>query len=194
MVRITKVYTKTGDKGKTRLAGGQEVSKTDHRIEAYGTVDELNSVLGIVAEKLSHQKKLGSLWEQVLRIQNELFNLGSQLSVLSEDRRENTPVVHLKDVERLEDEIDTMNAALPPLTSFILPGGGEIAAWLHLARTVCRRAEREVIRLSGEAALDGSEIPYLNRLSDWLFVAARYVARETGKKETLWQPGEEGKG
>ncbi len=190
MVRITKVYTKTGDKGKTRLAGGQEVSKADQRIEAYGTVDELNSLLGIIAEKLSRHKEFKSLYEQMVKVQNELFNLGSQLSVLAEDRRENTPVIHPENVKRLETEIDVMNADLPMLTSFILPGGGEIAAWLHLARTVCRRAEREVIRLSWETALDGTEIPYLNRLSDWLFVAARYVTRKTGNSEVLWKPDE----
>ena len=196
MVRITRVYTKTGDRGKTRLAGGQEVAKTSQRIEAYGTVDELNAFMGMVNETLRKEETLAELRTQVQRIQNELFNLGSQLSVLPEDRRENTPVITEADIQRLEKEIDAMNESLPSLTSFILPGGGLVAAWLHVARTVCRRAEREVIRLSEEEALDGTEIPYLNRLSDWLFVAARHVALQTGNEENLWQPekGERGYG
>lgn len=190
MVRITKVYTKTGDKGKTRLAGGQEVSKSAQRIEAYGTVDELNAILGLVAEALRDTSTaLESLHQQILRIQNELFDLGSQLAVLPQDRREGTPVICNADIERLEQEMDAMNQLLPSLTSFILPGGGEISARLHIARTVCRRAEREVIRLGDAETLDGSEIPYLNRLSDWLFVAGRFAAHHAGIPETLWQPG-----
>lgn len=190
MVRITRVYTKTGDKGKTRLAGGQEVSKSAQRIEAYGTVDELNAILGLVAEALRDTSTaLESLHQQILRIQNELFDLGSQLAVLPQDRREGTPVICNADIERLEQEMDAMNQLLPSLTSFILPGGGEISARLHIARTVCRRAEREVIRLGDAETLDGSEIPYLNRLSDWLFVAGRFAAHHAGIPETLWQPG-----
>ena len=188
MVRINKVYTRTGDAGNTRLAGGQEVSKSSLRIEAYGTVDELNAVLGLAAESFSSNGNLKSLRQKILRIQNELFNLGSQLAVLPEDRREGTPVITGPDISRLETEIDEMNDGLPALKSFILPGGGEISARLHLARTVCRRAERETIRLAQEEQLDGQEIPYLNRLSDWLFVAARYVSRKSGTAENLWQP------
>ena len=191
MVRITKVYTKTGDKGMTHLAGGQEVPKTAQRIEAYGTVDELNAVLGLVAEALrGASNALAGLLSQILRIQNELFDLGSQLAVLPRDRREGTPVIHNADIERLEHEMDEMNHLLPSLRSFILPGGGEVAARLHLARTVCRRAEREVIRLAAADPLDGSEIPYLNRLSDWLFVAGRFAAHHSGIPETLWKPGQ----
>ncbi len=190
MVRITKVYTKTGDQGITRLAGGQEVRKDSQRIEAYGTVDELNACLGLLRESLPAGAQFRELTAQVLRIQNELFDLGSQLAVLPEDRRENTPVISEADIKRLEDEIDQMNAELPALTSFILPGGGEAGARCHLARTVCRRAEREVIRLQNISPLDGSEIPYLNRLSDWLFTAARYLTHRQGIDENLWQPGE----
>lgn len=190
MVRITRVYTKTGDKGKTRLAGGQEVDKTAQRIEAYGTVDELNATLGLVAEALrATSTALEGLHRQILRIQNELFDLGSQLAVLPQDRREGTPVIRTADIERLEQEMDAMNLLLPSLTSFILPGGGEVSARLHMARTVCRRTEREVIRLGDTEPLDGSEIPYLNRLSDWLFVAGRFAAHHAGIPETLWQPG-----
>lgn len=190
MVRITKVYTKTGDKGFTRLAGGQEVSKTSRRVEAYGSVDELNACLGMAAELLRNDENLHLLLQQVKRIQNELFDLGSQLAVLAGDRRKNTPVIRPGDTERLEKEIDEMNDHLPMLNSFILPGGGEISARLHVARTVCRRAEREVVRLSETEPLDGPEIPYLNRLSDWLFVAARFAASKTGTGETLWNPNE----
>lgn len=187
MVRITKVYTKKGDKGMTRLAGGQQVSKTSLRIEAYGGVDELNAALGLVAESLRNQPGLSQIRKNILRIQNELFNLGSQLAVLAQDRRKNTPVIQHEDIKRLESEIDEMNESLPHLTSFILPGGGEISARLHLVRTVCRRVERNTLRLSEAEPLDGTELPYLNRLSDWLFVTARYVAHEMGIKETLWK-------
>lgn len=187
MVRITKVYTKQGDQGMTRLAGGQQVSKTSLRIEAYGGVDELNAALGLAAEALRHSSELAPLRERMLRIQNELFNLGSQLAVLPQDRRKDTPVIRKDDIERMEKEIDEMNEALPHLTSFILPGGGEISARLHLARTICRRVERNTLRLSEQEKLDGTEIPYLNRLSDWLFVAARFAAKAMGVEETLWK-------
>ncbi|MFQ5584879.1 MAG: cob(I)yrinic acid a,c-diamide adenosyltransferase [Calditrichia bacterium] len=189
MVRITKVYTKTGDKGMTHLAGGQSMSKTSLRIEAYGGVDELNAAMGLVSESLRGQDRLKELREKVIGIQNELFDLGSQLAVLKEDRRKNTPVLTERDVKRLEREIDTMNVELPALSSFILPGGGEVSARLHLARTICRRVERAVIRLGETEELDGVEIPYLNRLSDWLFVAARFAASKSNTEETLWQPG-----
>jgi cob(I)alamin adenosyltransferase len=190
MVRITKVYTKTGDGGFTTLAGGQKVEKSAQRIVAYGTVDELNACLGLVAEALRGQTgELSELLRQVIVIQNELFDLGSQLAVLPEDRRENTPVIKTDDIARLEREIDRMNAHLPALKSFILPGGGEVSARLHLARTVCRRAERELHRLQKTESLDGTELPYLNRLSDWLFVASRYAAHINNIPETLWEPG-----
>ncbi|HQV31032.1 MAG TPA: cob(I)yrinic acid a,c-diamide adenosyltransferase, partial [Calditrichia bacterium] len=185
MVRINRVYTRTGDKGKTRLAGGQEIDKTAARIEAYGTVDELNACLGLVGEGMKTSVSYASLHVQVKRIQNELFNLGSQLAVLPEDRMAGTPVVAQADVDRLEREMDAMNENLPALTSFILPGGGEVSARLHLARTVCRRAERRTIALAAQETLDGTEIPYLNRLSDWLFVASREAARLAGEGENL---------
>jgi cob(I)alamin adenosyltransferase len=190
MVRITKVYTKTGDGGITTLAGGQKVEKSAQRIVAYGTIDELNACLGLVAEALRGSGgELAELLHQVIVIQNELFDLGSQLAVLPEDRRDTTPVISSDDIKRLELEIDRMNAHLPILKSFILPGGGEVSARLHLARTVCRRAERELHRLQKAEPLDGTELPYLNRLSDWLFVASRYTAHICKIPETLWEPG-----
>jgi len=189
MVRITRVYTRTGDKGTTRLAGGQSISKSHLRIEAYGTVDELNSVLGWCAVAVESLPNSSSLFAWLRTIQNELFNLGSQLAVLPEDRRETTPVITPNAIERLEKQIDEMNNDLPALTSFILPGGSEAAARLHIARSVCRRAERILVHLQeSEEHLDGTEIPYLNRLSDWLFVAARFVIHQEGKSEILWQP------
>ena len=189
MVRITKVYTRQGDQGATRLAGGRKIAKTDPRIEAYGTVDELNACLGLAAEAMRGEPRLAVLLERVLAIQNELFDLGSQLAVLPADRRPDTPLITAARVARLEREIDEMNAGVEPLRSFILPGGGEVAARLHLARTVCRRAEREVLRLGAVEALDGTEVPYVNRLGDWLFVAARAAGAKLDAPEILWRPG-----
>jgi len=189
MVRITKVYTKTGDKGMTTLAGGQQVSKTSRRIESYGEIDELNAALGLVAEAVREKQELSEMRKQVIRIQNELFDLGAQLAVLKENRRTDTPVISQSDIKRLENEIDVLNEELPILNSFILPGGGEISARMHMARTICRRAERNTIRLSEEESLDGTEIPYLNRLSDWLFVAGRYMSKKNGVEDTEWRPG-----
>ncbi|NOX37165.1 MAG: cob(I)yrinic acid a,c-diamide adenosyltransferase [Calditrichaeota bacterium] len=186
MVRITRVYTRTGDKGTTHLAGGQKIAKSALRIEAYGTVDELNAFLGWAIEGMKDCGELDPLPSRMRRIQQELFDLGAQLAVLPEDRRADTPTIHKPLIDRLEQEIDEMNTHLPALTSFVLPGGGEIATRLHIARTVCRRAERAVVRLAEAEPLDGSEIAYLNRLSDWLFVAARYVAHQLGRDEILW--------
>jgi cob(I)alamin adenosyltransferase len=147
----------------------------------------LNAALGLAAESLREQKAMAQLRERILRIQNELFNLGAQLAVLPEDRRKNTPLILKENISLLEHEIDEMNENLPHLTSFILPGGGEVSARFHLARTICRRVERNTLRLSENEPLDGTEIPYLNRLSDWLFVAARFAAKQTGIEETLWR-------
>ncbi|MEM9292190.1 MAG: cob(I)yrinic acid a,c-diamide adenosyltransferase [Acidobacteriota bacterium] len=190
MVRITKVYTKQGDGGTTSLGGGQKVPKTNARIEAYGGVDELNATIGLVAESLRGDDRLEDLRQQLLRRQNELFDLGAQLAVLPEDRVEGFSIIGTSDIEQLEEEIDGMNESLEPLRSFILPGGGETSARLHLCRTVCRRVERDTLRLGSEEELDGTEVPYLNRLSDWFFVASRYAALRQGIEETLWVPGE----
>jgi len=192
MVRITKVYTRQGDQGTTRLAGGQEVKKASDRIEAYGTVDELNACMGMIAEPMRDPPAFLTLLNQIRRIQNELFDLGSQLAVLPGDRREQSPTVSEGMTLRLEEEMDQMNTTLPPLTSFILPGGGEVSARFHLARTVCRRAERRVLQINDGFPLDGTEVPYLNRLSDWLFVAGRSAAQKQEIPETLWLPGASG--
>ena len=188
MVRINKVTTKTGDKGNTTLAGGQKVSKSSLRIEAYGGIDELNAYLGLIIELCKEKKELGNLHQTILRIQNELFNLGTQLAVLPEDRRENTPAIEEKNIVQLEEEIKNFNSQLKPLTSFLLPGGDLIVAHFHVARTICRRVERSIVRLAENEKLDGNEITYVNRLSDWLFVVSRFVAKKLNKKEILWQP------
>jgi cob(I)alamin adenosyltransferase len=183
MVRINRVYTRAGDTGTTALGGGQRVPKESLRIEAYGTVDELNSVLGVaIAAGLDP-----SMRERFHIIQQVLFNLGSDLCILEEDKeRLPVPRVEPRHVEQLEHWIDEWNEALEPLTSFILPGGDLAAAQLHVARTVCRRAERAVVALSREEPIGAEVVPYLNRLSDFLFVAARYQAKLAGVGDILW--------
>jgi cob(I)alamin adenosyltransferase len=189
-MRITKVYTRTGDKGQTRLVGGQKVRKDEPRIEGYGTVDELNTVLGLVRMELARStaEEAARTWldGRLAEIQNDLFNLGSDLATRAEDRWEGMRLVEPGDVSRLETEIDTMNEILPPLKDFILPGGGPVSAFLHQARTVCRRGERRVITLAADEDINESAVTFLNRLSDWLFVAGRWVARAMGEPEFLW--------
>ena len=189
-MRITKVYTRTGDAGMTRLVGTQQVRKDHPRIEAYGTVDELNAIVGIVRVELGRSEApeapRAQLDELLETIQNELFNLGSDLATRTEDRWEGMRLVDDDDVTRLESEIDGMNDELPMLKEFILPGGGPVSAVLHQARTVCRRAERATISATDSADLNPLAIKYLNRLGDWLFVAGRWVAKVMGESEFLW--------
>ncbi|MCA9868294.1 MAG: cob(I)yrinic acid a,c-diamide adenosyltransferase [Anaerolineales bacterium] len=183
MPRLTKIYTRQGDKGLTRLSGGQQVPKNSLRVSAYGTVDELNSSLG-VALSFGLCERLTSVLPE---IQNELFHLGSDLSFLEEDKSK-YPVPHIEErhVTRLEALIDEMTDVVGPLQNFILPGGSTGAALLHVARTICRRAERDVITLA-EVELVGSQvIQYLNRLSDALFVMARYENHTRNIPEPLW--------
>ncbi len=189
-MRITKVYTKTGDKGLTRLVGGQKVRKDDARIESYGTVDELNTVVGLARMELARSaadaQARAWLDARLAEIQNDLLNLGSDLATKLDDRWEGMRVVRDGDTKRLEGEIDVMNEVLPPLKEFILPGGGPVSAFLHQGRTVCRRAERRVITLTEHEPVDPESVKFLNRLSDWLFVASRWVAKEMGEPEFLW--------
>ena len=187
MVALTRIYTRTGDKGTTALASGERRKKHDLRIEAYGTVDETNSCIG-----LARLHSEGELDAMLGRIQNELFDLGADLSM--PDTGKPLPYEPLRiidsQVERLEREIDRLNGELSPLRSFVLPGGSPAAAALHLARTVCRRAERLAVALAekpGEA-VSPAAIKYLNRLSDFLFVASRY-ANDRGARDVLWAPG-----
>ena len=194
MVRLNKIYTRTGDGGQTSLAGGHAVSKDGLRCEAYGTVDELNAVMGYVRAHLTAgdsdlppaDRDRVDGW--MSELQQQLFNLGCDLCVLPEDRRENTPTIRDENVTELERWIDTLNEDLEPLTSFILPGGDAVAASLHLARTVCRRAERITVTLANEEPLEARCVTYLNRLSDALFVTARWTAQRAGCGENLWSP------
>ncbi|MCO4761996.1 MAG: cob(I)yrinic acid a,c-diamide adenosyltransferase [Myxococcales bacterium] len=192
MVRLTRIYTRTGDDGSTALVGGERVGKDDLRIEAYGTVDELNATLGMVRERNlatgSDAQAQQQLEELFSGIQQQLFNLGSSLATRTESRWEGQPVISADDVAGLESALDEMNAELPKLKSFILPGGGPVGSTLHLSRTVCRRAERCVVRLAAVEPVEPADLHYLNRLSDLLFVAGRWVAKRHGEKEILWTP------
>ena len=183
MPRITRVYTRTCDDGTTGLGGGQRVAKDSPRIEAYGTVDELSSQIGVaLAAGLD-----SLLAAELLRVQNELFNLGSDLCILEEDKaRMPVPVVEERHVAALERLMDELSEQLPPLENFILPGGSPGAAHLHVARTVCRRAERLLVALAREEAIGPWTVRYLNRLSDALFVMARYENLRRGVPDLLW--------
>lgn len=183
MPRITKVYTRTGDSGETALGGGQRLPKDALRIQAYGTVDELNSVLGVaLAAGLDPR-----LAEPLARVQNELFHLGSDLCILEEDKeRMPVPRIEQRHVEALEALMDVLSEELAPLSNFILPGGSPGAAHLHVARTVCRRAERDLVSLAREEAVGPFTVRYLNRLSDALFVFSRYENFRQGVSDVLW--------
>ncbi len=187
---INRVYTKHGDQGETKLVGGQTVSKADLRIECYGTVDELNAYVG--AARLSCLEiNLTEMAQVLYGVQNALFNLGSLLATLPQDLHPMQPRVTLEDVEKLEKSIDHFNENLPPLRSFVLPGGNRANVELHMARTICRRAERLCVRLKEvETELDSAVIPYINRLSDAFFVWSRYVVVSQGIPEHLWTPNQ----
>lgn len=190
-MRITKVYTRTGDAGKTRLAGGQPVWKDSLRVEAYGTVDELNSSIGIVRvfnkEIIEHNKRAGQLEDELRWVQNKLFDVGSILATIPGQTFKNMPQVLASDVTRLEKMIDRCQKSLEPLKEFILPGGGKVSGFLHQARTICRRAERLCVALSKIEPVDPTIIKFVNRLSDALFVLARWVAKTQGEPEFLWE-------
>ena len=191
-ITINKVYTKTGDAGKTGLVGGQRLHKDDIRIEAYGEVDELNAVIGgckyEIDLKTGEFSDLKKISEILHRVQHDLFNLGSTLATLPEDISETLPCVTDLDVKKLEDEIDYFNKNLPALNSFVLPGGSAINISLHKARTICRKSERRCVALSKESELDSNVIPYLNRLSDALFVWSRWVNYIQQCSENTWDP------
>lgn len=192
-IRITKVYTRTGDTGSTRLVGGKPVAKDAARIEAYGTIDELNSVLGLARVfndefkgTLPASKRLDDIFR---RLQNELFDLGSELATPPDFSYEGMFRVGSRQVRRLERLIDACQADLDPLNSFILPGGGKVGGFLHQARTVCRRAERDILRLSRQEEVGVWPLRYTNRLSDLLFVLSRWVSQKLGEPEYLWERG-----
>lgn len=190
--RITRVYTKTGDKGTTGLVGGHRVKKNATRIESYGTVDELNAIVGLARTwngRSSADPQVVARIEAMLhRVQNDLFNVGTDLATRPADRWDGMYRVGDSDIGQLETWIDEMNEDLPPLKEFILPGGGPVGAFLHQARTVCRRAERVVVGLlDEEPEMDNGPLRYLNRLSDYLFVLGRWAAKALGEPEYFWE-------
>jgi cob(I)alamin adenosyltransferase len=195
---INRVYTRQGDTGETALVGGQRVPKDGTRIEAYGTVDELNSFLGAARATVTplavEEPRLAVLAAILLRVQHELFNLGSILATLPEDVHPRQPRVTDAEIAQLEAEMDVMNEDVPALRSFVLPGASRLDAELHIGRTVCRRAERIVVALSRAESVPPETLRYLNRLSDALFVWSRWAGHISGVHETLWEPNQSASG
>ena len=191
-IAINRVYTRSGDSGKTKLVGGQKVSKGSLRLDSYGTVDELNAFVGMalltLQIELPAHSNLKCLVNVLVQVQHELFNLGGILATLPKDIHPRQPRVGSEEILRLERHIDKYNETLPPLKSFVLPGGCRLNIELHLCRTICRRAERYCVRLSDEEEVSAKAIEYLNRLSDAFFVWSRWVSHELGVPETLWDP------
>lgn len=189
MVKLDKIYTRGGDNGQTSLVDGSRVDKSSQRLNAIGDIDEANAILGIAKISLGDDPR--NLGEVLLRIQNDLFDLGADLATPGADREDGSLRIQKQQTERLEQEIDEINSRLKPLTSFVLPGGLESATWFHLARTIVRRAERSAVSLASQEAINQTAIIYLNRLSDLLFVMAR-VANDFGNSDELWKPGKYG--
>lgn len=181
---MSKIYTKTGDKGMTSLVGGTRISKDHLKIETYGTVDELNSWIGVLRDSPENAARKDILKE----IQDRLFTLGADLAAEPEQTKRKIPDLFESDIELLEHEMDKMNEEIPPLKAFVLPGGHQSVSFAHVARTVCRRAERHVIRLSREEEVNPMIIQYLNRLSDYLFVVSRKITQELQTEEVAWKP------
>jgi cob(I)alamin adenosyltransferase len=189
---LNRIYTKTGDKGETHLAGGQRVAKDTLRIECYGTVDELNAFVGMAG--VSAVESASELTPILRRVQHELFNLGSILATKPEDVHPKQARVTVVEIEQLEKEIDRMNADLAPLRSFVLPGGSRLNTELHACRTICRRAERLAVSLAREEDIPVEIVQYLNRLSDAMFVWSRWVNHVMGVPEVLWEPNQASSG
>jgi len=177
--RLSRIYTRTGDSGTTGMADGSRVAKDSLRMQAIGEVDELNSMLGIVINRCA----AGEVKENLITIQHDLFNLGGQLAMPDYE------MLQQARIEWLEQTLDAMNGELTPLKEFILPGGAEPASYCHLARAICRRAERALVSLSQAETTKAELAAYINRLSDWLFVAARYLNKQQGEQEVYWQSG-----
>ena len=189
-IRITRVYTRRGDRGETDLVGGLRVAKDGARIDAYGTVDELNAAIGVVRAvngSTPRAKKARELDDVLRRLQNELFDLGGELATPPDAFQAGMFRVGAAEVKALEETLDRCQKDLAPLKSFVLPGGGPVSAFLHVARTICRRAERDVLRLMRQEDVGEWPLAYLNRLSDLLFVLSRWVGRHRGEKEFLWE-------
>ncbi len=189
---LNRIYTKTGDKGETHLAGGQRVPKDSLRIECYGTVDELNSFVGMAC--VSSSEALPQLASILRRVQHELFNLGSILATRAEDVHPKQARVTSVEIAQLEKEIDRANEELTPLRSFVLPGGSRVNTELHVCRTICRRAERLAVSLAREEAIPPETVQYLNRLSDAFFVWSRLANHVLGAPEVLWEPNQSASG
>ena len=187
---MNKIYTRSGDSGKTRLIGSKEQFKDDVRIEAYGTVDELNAEIGLCRELIIEigNKKFDAIIQTLKSIQNELFDLGTQLATAESDNSRDLPKLSKDAIVKLESEIDTANESLSELTSFVLPGGSVVNAHFHIARNICRRAERRVVTLSRKEKVDAVNLQYLNRLSDALFVWSRWISIVLVNEEHLWTP------
>ncbi len=191
---INRVYTRQGDQGETSLAGGQRVQKDSLRIAAYGTVDELNSFVGLARQTAVDDGAVATLDGILLRVQHELFNLGSILATLPKDVHPRQARITGAEIAQLEAEMDRMNEGLPALRSFVLPGGSRLNAELHICRTVCRRAERLVTALAREEQVPAEAVQYLNRLSDAFFVWSRWASHLSGAAETLWEPNRSASG
>lgn len=185
-MRIDRVYTRAGDQGETSLIGGDRVSKASLRLDCYGTVDETNATIGLVIEALATSKAGPHMVPILRRVQNELFNLGAELACADAETRAKLPRIEQRHIDALEHDIDAVNDALPPLKSFVLPGGGWPSAYLHLARTVTRRCERLVVELARREDVGEHAVQYLNRLSDALFVWGRWCVLQDGHPEPLW--------
>ena len=183
MIKVNKIYTKTGDGGDTALGDGERVLKDSLRVSAYGNVDELNASIGIITLYANTELK-----RKLKNIQNDLFDIGADLCVPISEKNKDRLRLSTNQIETLELEIDEMNSILEPLNSFVLPGGCRSATFLHMARTICRRAERSVVSLRSQEKINDNTLIYLNRLSDWLFVASR-VENQENSSEVLWAPG-----
>ena len=183
MIKLNKIYTKTGDGGDTALGDGERVLKDSLRVSAYGNVDELNASIGIITLYANTELK-----RKLKNIQNDLFDIGADLCVPISEKNKDRLRLSTNQIETLELEIDEMNRLLKPLNSFVLPGGCRSATFLHMARTICRRAERSVVSLKSKEKINDNTLVYLNRLSDWLFVASR-VENQENSSEVLWAPG-----
>ncbi|VAW57960.1 ATP:Cob(I)alamin adenosyltransferase [hydrothermal vent metagenome] len=179
--RLSKIYTRTGDNGTTGLAGGLRVSKDSLRMQSIGDIDELNSMLGVVVNKCPSEELSARLRENIVSIQHDLFNLGGQLAMPDYE------VLNQQRTDWLEESLDQMNEKLTPLKEFILPGGAESACFCNMARTICRRAERSLVALNKEAPVSAYMLSYINRLSDWLFIASRILNKVEGEAEVYWQ-------
>ncbi|MBU91968.1 MAG: ATP:cob(I)alamin adenosyltransferase [Rhodobiaceae bacterium] len=190
MVILNKIYTKTGDDGTTALGNGERIAKSSKRVSAYGSVDELNSFIGL-ARSFIESDKLKELDKILATIQNDLFDLGADLCIPDKDKNADSLKIVNNYVKNLEKEIDKLNSQLEPLRSFILPGGTKVSAYIHIARTIARRCEREMIELRQieESEISKEAVQYINRLSDFLFVAARYVNLKLDFEDILWIPG-----